>query len=190
VTGVDDRLRADRYSEAKLRTVEAAFQLFAEHGVAGTSLQMIADALGVTKAAVYHQFRTKEAIVIAVAEVELVPLQAAVEAAEAEGHSTAAREKLLDHLIDTAVTHRRWAVALQGDPTMTRVLSEHPPFVNLLTRLYSVLIDEDAGSTVAVRTAMLAAAVGAAVAHPLVSDIDDETLRAELLAITRRLFDL
>ena len=34
----------------------------------GTSLQMIADAMGVTKAAVYHQFHTKEEIVLAVAE--------------------------------------------------------------------------------------------------------------------------
>jgi AcrR family transcriptional regulator len=30
--------------------------------VSGTSLQMIAGAMGVTKAAVYHQFKTKEEI--------------------------------------------------------------------------------------------------------------------------------
>jgi hypothetical protein len=34
-------------------------------GVGGTSLQMIADAIGVTKAAVYHQFNTNEEIVVA-----------------------------------------------------------------------------------------------------------------------------
>jgi AcrR family transcriptional regulator len=32
--------------------LDAALDLFAEHG--GTSLQMIADAIGITKAAVYH----------------------------------------------------------------------------------------------------------------------------------------
>jgi AcrR family transcriptional regulator len=48
-----------------MRIVTAALVLFSEHGVSGTSLQMIADAIGVTKAAVYHQFRTKEAIVVA-----------------------------------------------------------------------------------------------------------------------------
>ena len=45
---------------------------------------MIADAIGVTKAAVYHQFKTKEEIVLAAAEVELAQVEAAIEAAEAE----------------------------------------------------------------------------------------------------------
>jgi hypothetical protein len=40
---------------AQTRVIEAALALFAEHGISGTSLQMIADAIGVTKAAVYHQ---------------------------------------------------------------------------------------------------------------------------------------
>ncbi|WP_156763496.1 TetR/AcrR family transcriptional regulator, partial [Mycobacterium scrofulaceum] len=54
------------HSPARTRVLDAALDLFATHGVSGTSLQMIADAVGVTKAAVYHQFRTKEQIVIAV----------------------------------------------------------------------------------------------------------------------------
>ncbi len=37
---------------------------------------MIADAIGVTKAAVYHQFKTKEEIVVAAVEVELARLEA------------------------------------------------------------------------------------------------------------------
>lgn len=36
--------------------------LFADHGVSGTSLQLIAGAMGVMKAAVYHQFKTKDEI--------------------------------------------------------------------------------------------------------------------------------
>jgi AcrR family transcriptional regulator len=37
-------------SAAQDRIVNAALELFAEHGVGGTSLQMIADSIGVTKA--------------------------------------------------------------------------------------------------------------------------------------------
>ena len=51
-------------SAAQTRILVAALDLFAEHGVSGTSLQMIADALGVTKAAVYHQFKTKDEIAL------------------------------------------------------------------------------------------------------------------------------
>ena len=65
-------------SAAQTRILDAALQLIAEHGVGGTSLQMIADAIGVTKAAVYHQFKTKEQIVIALTERELGSLEEAL----------------------------------------------------------------------------------------------------------------
>ena len=45
---------------------------------------MVADALGVTKAAVYHQFKSKDSLVLAVAEVGMAALQEALLAAEAE----------------------------------------------------------------------------------------------------------
>ena len=76
-------LTADTFTAAQTRVVDAALALFAEHGVSGTSLQMIADAIGVTKAAVYHQYNTKDEIVLAVAQVVLARLDAAVTSAEA-----------------------------------------------------------------------------------------------------------
>jgi AcrR family transcriptional regulator len=80
--------------------MDAAMKLIADHGVGGTSLQMIADTVGVTKAAIYHQFKTKEQIVIALTERELGGLEEALEAAEAEDHPPRARELLLDRVID------------------------------------------------------------------------------------------
>src|SRR4029079_12012938 len=90
--GSTKRLRDVRRSEAQTRVIAAALGLFADHGVNGTSLQMIADAVGVTKAAIYHQFKTKDEIVIAAVEVELVKLEAALDAAAAEADPTRARE--------------------------------------------------------------------------------------------------
>ena len=75
------------YRAAQMRVLTAALALFAERGISGTSLQMIADAMGVTKAAVYYQFKSKDEIVVAVADIELRWLEDAVEAAEAEGRS-------------------------------------------------------------------------------------------------------
>ena len=63
------------------RILSAALELFGEHGVNGTSYQMVADTLGVTKAAIYHQFKTKDDIVIAVTERELSKLGDALAAA-------------------------------------------------------------------------------------------------------------
>ena len=38
--------------------------------------------------------------------------------------------------------------------------------------------------------AVMGATVGASVVHPLVADLDDDTLRTELVAAARRLFEL
>jgi AcrR family transcriptional regulator len=183
-------LGTDRYSAARRRTIEAALELFAEHGVSGTSFQMIAHSVGVTKAAIYHQFKSKDAIVRAVAEVALAPLEAALEAAERAGSRQEAREVLLGHLVDLAVARRRWARAIQGDPVMDRLMATHEPWVDLIGRVYAVLLDLEPGPTARLRTAIASAAISGATSHPLTADIDDSTLRVELMAFGRRLFDL
>jgi AcrR family transcriptional regulator len=175
-------------SAAQTRILDAALQLIAEHGVGGTSLQMIADAIGVTKAAVYHQFKTKEQIVIALTERELGSLEEALEAAEAHSHRTRAREVLLARVIDLAVERRGAASTLQFDPVIVRLLAEHEPFQQFIQRLYGVLVD-DAAEDARVSAAMLSGAIAVGVVHPFVADIDDETLRAQLLRIIHRLFD-
>ena len=176
-----------QYSPAQTKTIATALDLFGEHGVSGTSLQMIADALGVTKAAVYHQFRSKDGLVLAVAEHELRDLEAALDAAEAEGSTEQARAVLLTHVIDLAIARRRVASTLQSDPVVIRLLGRHEPFQRLMERLFSVLLGDTDDVRSRVQAAMLSAAIGGGVTHPFVTDIDDETLRAELLHVVRRL---
>lgn len=59
----DDLRSAKRTRGGRERLLEAATELFNQHGLAGTSLQMIADRLGVSKPALYHHFRSREDIV-------------------------------------------------------------------------------------------------------------------------------
>lgn len=183
------RLQSIRRSAAQARILAAALDLFAEHGVSGTSLQMIADAMGVTKAAVYHQFKTKNEIVLAVAETEFAKLEAPLEAAEAQPSRARAREMLLARVIDTAVSRRRWVRALQNDPVMVRLLAEHLPLRHVMERIYGLLLGT-ASAESRVRIAVMGATIGATVVHPLVADLDDETLRRELMHVARRLFDI
>jgi AcrR family transcriptional regulator len=178
--------RHSPYSPTQLRTIAAAVDLFTAHGVSGTSLQMIADAVGVTKASIYYQFKTKDEIVLGVAEADLAQLEAAVEAAEAETDPAAARDVLLVRLVDLAVSHRHVVGIVQNDPVMVRLLEEHQPFQLLMERLYRVLVGDDPAVDGRVPAAMLSAAISGAVSHPLVSDLDDDSLRANLLGIARR----
>jgi AcrR family transcriptional regulator len=179
-----------RLSAAQARIVDAAVNLFAEHGVGGTSLQMIADAIGVTKAAVYHQFKTKEEIVVAAAEAELARTEAAINAAEAEPSREEAREALLTHIVDLAVERRRMESTLLGDPVIVRFFAHHEPFRQVMERLYRLLMGEEAGPEARIPAVMLTAAIGGAVMHPLVVDLDDDTLRSYLLRLARRFLDL
>jgi AcrR family transcriptional regulator len=180
------RERAERYSAAQQRTVDTALELFADHGVGGTSLQMIADALGVTKAAVYHQFKSKDAIVQAVVDVTLAPIEDAVEEAEASGSSPKVRAALLSRVIDIAVARRRAVSTLQNDPVLVRWLGEYEPSRRMWARLFSEVLGDDLDDRGRVRAAVLSAAIGS-VGHAFVTDVDDETLKTQLRDVTRRL---
>ena len=151
---------------------------------------MIADAIGVTKAAVYHQYNAKESIILAVAQVVLARLEPAVTAAEAERSRSRAREVLIAHMIDLAVERRRMASILQRDPVMLRFLDEHGPFRRVMERVNRLLMGGASDPRARVQAAMLASAIAGAVIHPLVLDLDDESLRSALLKQARKLLPL
>jgi AcrR family transcriptional regulator len=178
-----------RYSAAQVRVLTAALELFAEYGMAETSLQMIADRIGVTKAAVYHQFKTKEAIVTATADRELVALEAAVDQAAASESPDEARRTLLRELIAFAVDNRALVRAWQGDPAMMRVLSNHKPFSALTTRMYSLLVQQESGIDWRLPAAMLASVI-TAVGQPGLAGFDAELLREQVYRYACRLLDM
>lgn len=76
------------------RILAAALELFAEQGFDGTSLQQIADRLGLTKAALYYHFRSKDDLL---AEL-LIPVLDELEAI-VEQPPDALLETYLDHML-------------------------------------------------------------------------------------------
>ena len=164
----------------------AALDLFAHHGVGGTSLQMIADEIGVTKAAVYHQYRTKDEIVLAAAESELNRLEAVVEVAENESSPKRARDSLIAGIVDLAIDLGRRASTILSDPVVIGFFADHDAFRDVMHRLRRILVGDDAAPQARVRTAMLIAAVSGAVMHPFVADLNDDVVRVELLRLARR----
>lgn len=191
-----EQARADRpfgtipRTPPQRRILVAALDLIGVHGVSGTSLQMIADAIGVTKAAVYHQYKSKNEIVIAVTENELAILEDALIAAEADERRQQARRTLLIQLIDLAVTRRQWVGTLIGDPVIIRILGEHPPFQRFMSRLYGVLLDQRDDTQARVAAAIMSAAIAGSVVNPIVTDLDDDVLRANLVELIPRLLGL
>ncbi|MET9022334.1 helix-turn-helix domain-containing protein [Actinopolymorpha sp. NPDC004070] len=72
-----------------------ALELFAEQGYDSTSLREIADRLGVTKAALYYHFRSKEEIVVATVEDFLADIDELVAWAEDQPRTTDTRHEVL-----------------------------------------------------------------------------------------------
>jgi AcrR family transcriptional regulator len=181
-----DRDGAPALTAAQSRIVNAAVDLFARNGVGGTSLQMIADEVGVTKAAVYHQYPTKDGIVLAVAEAELSRLVTVIDIAEAEPSAARARDALLEGMVDLAVTHRHSMGSILSDPAIAGFFASRDDFRAVMHRL-NPLLGVDASPEGRVQTAMLVAAISGAVMHPFVIDLDDDVLRTQLLDMAHRL---
>jgi hypothetical protein len=88
-----------------------------------------------------------------------------------------------------AVRDRRLVRTLQFDPVVVRLLAEHTPFQLFMDRLYRVLLS-DAGLDGRIEAAMFSGALSTAVMHPLVVDIDDDTLLERVTDLSRRLLGL
>lgn len=177
-------LEAMVLTRPQTRVVHAARDLFTEHGVRDTSLLMIAERLGVTKAAIYFQFKTKEEIVLATATAEMLSLRDLLDAADADPDPDRGRELVLDVIIGFVVDRRQRPLLIQSDPTMLRLITEHQQFDTLLKRLHRTLTGESTPRARA-RCVMLGAAIDAALTHPLVAGLDDDDLRAELDGLAR-----
>ena len=156
-----------------------------QDGVSGTSLQMIADRLGVTKAAVYHKFPTKDEIVLAVIEPALARLAPIAEAAERHRAPNARRQRTLGGIIDLVVEHRRLAAVLSYDPVVMRLVREHA-VVATLERLLALLAGPEPDVATRVGVAMVAGGLISVGADPGMAELPDDELRRQLLTTACR----
>ena len=74
------RTRANDYDKKRLGILSRSARLFAQHGFTGTSITMIADACGVSKALMYHYYGSKDDVLFDVLSDHLKHLVAVVEA--------------------------------------------------------------------------------------------------------------
>ncbi|MBP2705843.1 TetR/AcrR family transcriptional regulator [Microbispora sp. RL4-1S] len=90
--------------DTRTRIQEVALQLFTEKGYEATSLREIAEILGVTKAALYYHFRTKEDIVASLTEDRIAALDELIAWAARQPRGPETRREIL----------RRYAADMTG----------------------------------------------------------------------------
>jgi AcrR family transcriptional regulator len=172
---------------AQQRVIAAALKLFAEHGIGGTSLRMIASELDVTVAAVYHQFHTKDEIIFAAVESQLRRLKAVVESAESQPSRKRGRDAFITGLVELTIGVGRSMSAVLNDPAVTGSFSHNAGYRDLFHRICILLMGEPTNRESRARVATLLAALNGTATHPLTAHLDDDTMRNELLTLAHQL---
>ncbi|OCB56997.1 TetR family transcriptional regulator [Mycobacterium vulneris] len=172
---------------ARERVLEAALSLFAEHGVNGTSLQMIADRLGVSKAAVYYQFHSKDEIALAVIQPVFDDMMRLVRIAEAMSTPEARREAAVSGMVEMAVRHRRVTAVFHGDPVIDGLVQSRAELQDTIERLTGILLGPDPDAASRVCLSVLAAGIYGSATDPALNDVSDEELQRVLLDCAQRL---
>jgi AcrR family transcriptional regulator len=176
-------------TDTRTRLLDVAVDLFTRHSFAGTSLQMIADELGFTKAAIYHHFRSREQLLAAVLEPILDELRTVIEYAETRRTAHARAEHMLSGYATLAVRNRGLVTVLAADPSVATALTEHAEWGDLIRRQLALLADVDPGPAGEVKAAMIFAGMAGA-AGPTWGNVGDDALREHLVDAGRRILGL
>ncbi len=171
---------------ARGRVVEAALELFAQHGVRGTSIQMIAARLGVTKASVYYQFQTKDEIALAVAKPIFDDLAHIQRIADMLPTPEARRDVALSGIIDLAIRHRQVANVIYGDPAMNELFNTHPHLRDTVESFTDLLLGPESTKSDLVAMTLLTAGIYGCTADARVRDFTDDELRDLLQDVVKK----
>ncbi|AUG78013.1 hypothetical protein CFP65_3209 [Kitasatospora sp. MMS16-BH015] len=104
-------------SDTRARIIDVALELFASQGYEKTSLREIADRLGVTKAALYYHFKTKDDIVHGIVQSMAAPIDEAIAWGEGKDWSPELRDELV----------RRFAAGMAERAPLLRFFHENQP---------------------------------------------------------------
>ncbi len=98
-----DNVRGDEHArgrDTRSRLRELALQLFAEQGYEKTSLREIAERLGVTKAALYYYFKSKEDIVRSLVEDYMAEIDELIAWGKTQPSSPETRAEIIRRYLD------------------------------------------------------------------------------------------
>ncbi len=142
-----------RRGNTRQRIQDTALELFAEQGYEKTSLREIAERLGVTKAALYYHFKSKEEIVVSLFKDLTQPIEDLIEWGRRQPHELAAKQEIVRRysraLADTEQLHR----FMQENQAAVRDLRVGDIVKDQTRRLHEMFISPDSDLVDQVRCA-------------------------------------
>ncbi|HEX2313526.1 MAG TPA: TetR family transcriptional regulator [Thermomonospora sp.] len=167
------------------RILAAAGALFAERGYRATSMQAIAERVGITKAALYYHFPAKEEILHHLTLPLLDELEGALGDAERHEDPDAVRWRAIEGFVDVGLRHRTTLLMLVRDMTLLAQAPVAERFRGIMAMANDLVCGPDRRLEQRVRASQVVAGLG----DPLVlfHDVPAERLRPLLLEGARTL---
>jgi AcrR family transcriptional regulator len=173
------RKPASSRPDTRARILDAALDVFSEHGFEGSSLQEIADRLELTKAALYYYFRSKDELLEALVEPAITGLNEILEECSGEPDTPARRRQFMKLYLDYFLRQRRLIAYISRDLGTLA----HPALSSgneqRRARVEEMLAGSDLDLSDRVRVTMAFGGMQAAIAQ--YPDADETELRAALL---------
>ncbi|MER7499176.1 helix-turn-helix domain-containing protein [Nonomuraea pusilla] len=116
--------------DTRTRIQEIALKLFNEQGYEATSLREIAEELGVTKAALYYHFKTKDDIVGSLVDLRVAEIEDLLEWARSQPKTPEMRRELVERYA-TALAHTRYVEIARFLERNQTALRDHPKLVKM-----------------------------------------------------------
>ena len=178
-------------TDTRSRVQKVALELFAEQGYEKTSLREIAERLGVTKAALYYHFRSKEDIVHSLTDDYFAEIDALLDWAKDQPRIDQTRREILDRYVGIVVAGSEVFHFLEQNRASVQAMEtgkdRFARFRDRLDALVDLLAGPDAPLRDRVRATTAVLAVGATCMFYLQRVDDPEKLRAIVMEIANDL---
>jgi len=185
----DARTRTD----TRARIQQVAVELFAEHGYEGTSLREIAERLGVTKAALYYHFKSKEDIVASLVQDYYGQIDELIEWGQAQPRTAEMqREVLAKYVRIVADGDKVFRMLHQNQAavnTLAAAKARAPLFAERLRFLIGLLAGPDAPLAERVKVAMALGGVSVGWMYFAEQVPDRDELRATVTALASTMLE-
>ena len=170
-------------TDTRSRVQKVALELFAEQGYEKTSLREIAERLGVTKAALYYHFKSKEDIVHSFTDDYFAELDALLDWAKDQPPGDQTRLAVLDRYVGIVLSGSEVFRFLEQNRASVQGKERFARFRDRLDGLVDVLAGPDAPLRDRVRATSAVLATGATCMFYLQQVDDPDKLRAIVLEI-------
>ncbi|MFI7640082.1 TetR/AcrR family transcriptional regulator [Nonomuraea sp. NPDC049400] len=177
--------------DTRSRIQEIALRLFTEQGYEATSLREIAEELGVTKAALYYHFKTKDDIVASLVNARLAELDELLAWFKGRPKTPQTRRELVERYAELLRGTRHIGVARFLERNQT-ALRDHPTLIKIRERMMDLSAEmSEPGATPVERISHSMALFALHAGKWLLKEgeLSDDEIHKATLEVARRLLE-